>query len=172
MKICKLPTASVRFDKTSLPFFRGKLGPLTFSFRGPAQNLGALGYWAPVSLFPCLPSPGPIMTISLTHTNVFPQLSIMSELAESFQSAPELNTSIKYNHQELMEELDRMNRELKEMKESVLKTSGKFRFLHIQLRRHLLSPPPPPPHGWKLLSFVAQKMSSSCYVVYQRYCAP
>ena len=31
MKICKLPTASVRFDKTSytqiLPFFRGKLGP-------------------------------------------------------------------------------------------------------------------------------------------------
>ena len=35
------------------PFFRGKLGPKTFSFRGPAQNLGALGYWAPVSLFPC-----------------------------------------------------------------------------------------------------------------------
>ena len=35
-----------------LLFFRGKMGPLTFSFRGPAQNLGALGYWAPVSLFP------------------------------------------------------------------------------------------------------------------------
>ena len=29
-----------------------KLGPLTFSFRCPAENLGALGYWAPVSLFP------------------------------------------------------------------------------------------------------------------------
>ena len=67
------------------------------------------------------------MTISLIDTMFF-QLSIMSELAESFQSTPELNTSIKYNHQELMEELDRMNRELKEMKESVLKTSGKFRF--------------------------------------------
>ena len=56
MKICKLPTASVSFDKTSylyiLPFFHGQAGPLT-SFRGPAQNLGALGYWAPVSLFPC-----------------------------------------------------------------------------------------------------------------------
>ena len=23
------------------------------NFRGPAQNLGAVGYWAPVSLFPC-----------------------------------------------------------------------------------------------------------------------
>ena len=57
MTITKLQTASVRFDKTSHPyillFFRGKLGPLKYSFRGPAQNLGALGYWAPVSLFPC-----------------------------------------------------------------------------------------------------------------------
>ena len=38
---------------SNYPFFRGKLGPLTFNFRGPAQNLEALGYWAPVSLFPC-----------------------------------------------------------------------------------------------------------------------
>ena len=58
MKICKLPIAIVyRFDKTSyfyiLLFFRGKLAPLRFSFRGPARNLRALGYWAPVSLFPC-----------------------------------------------------------------------------------------------------------------------
>ena len=36
-----------------LPFFRGKLGPWTYSFRDPAQILGALGCWAPVSLFPC-----------------------------------------------------------------------------------------------------------------------
>ena len=98
---------------------------------------------------------GPIMTLSLID-NFFFQLSIMSELAESFQSTPELNSSIKYNHQELMEELDRMNRELKEMKESVLKTSGKFRFLHIQIRKHLLSP---------------RMLSSSCYVVYQRKAA-
>ena len=58
MKICKLPTAGVRFDKTSyiyiIPFFRGKHGPKHLSFRGQAQNLGALGYWAPVSLFLCL----------------------------------------------------------------------------------------------------------------------
>ena len=30
---------------------KGKLGPLTFSFRSPAQDLGALGYWVPTSLF-------------------------------------------------------------------------------------------------------------------------
>ena len=32
-------------------FYRGKLRAWTFIFRGPAQKLGALGDWAPVSLF-------------------------------------------------------------------------------------------------------------------------
>ena len=57
MKICKLPIAGVRYDKTSYfympPFFSGaSWPPLTFSFRGPTQILGALGYWAHDSLFP------------------------------------------------------------------------------------------------------------------------
>ena len=40
MKICKLPTASVRFDFIPLHttlFFRGKLGTY---IRGPAHNVG------------------------------------------------------------------------------------------------------------------------------------
>lgn len=45
-------------------------------------------------------------------------------MAEAFQPNTEVSSE-NYNYQSLIEELDRMNRELKEMKESVLKTSGK-----------------------------------------------
>ena len=46
-------------------------------------------------------------------------------MTESVQPNTEEVTNDNCNHQELIEELNRMNRELKEMKESVLKTSGK-----------------------------------------------
>ena len=50
-------SANVRFDQTHLlhtTLFRGKLGLLTFIFRDPSQNFGALREWAPVSLFSCV----------------------------------------------------------------------------------------------------------------------
>ena len=53
MNICKLPDLTRLHTFTYYPFYRGKLGPSTFSLKGPAQNLGALGFWAPVSLCPC-----------------------------------------------------------------------------------------------------------------------
>ena len=59
MKICKLPqlvSDLTRLHTFISSFFQGQAGPLNTYFRGPAQKLGALGYWAPVSLFPCIPT--------------------------------------------------------------------------------------------------------------------
>ena len=56
MKICKLPTAIVRFDNTSylyiLPFFSGASVAPKHLVIGAQPKIGALGYRAPVSLFP------------------------------------------------------------------------------------------------------------------------
>ena len=50
-------------------------------------------------------------------------------MAETLQPNTEVSSE-NYSYQSLIEELDRMNRELKEMKESVLKTSGKPYCIH------------------------------------------
>ena len=46
-------------------------------------------------------------------------------MAEAFQTTSEPKTTVdNYSYQETIEDLDKMNRELKEMKESMLKTNG------------------------------------------------
>ena len=63
-----------QLDKTSCFYilsFQGQAGHLNICFAGPAQNLGALSDWAPVSLFPCFTKSEMLMTSDYLYPFVF-----------------------------------------------------------------------------------------------------